>query len=248
MSQATEKQPFFAGLPEEALENVTAYEDLPLEHWYDHPDMFFFEEPVNAVDYLRDTVGVSLRKKLPDGGKILQLGCGVGLCAVALAQLGYEVTGFDSNAQAIELARQFNRDFEQSVTFHHGKFLEDADTEALELYDAVLCIEDALTWWLSEEEQQAVVKKMNSLLKKNGEVILEVQDFNKVMKDSSFDRVEGFGSLVNRAEGPCAALLRHRWYGSPRQKIFKKTYYRIASDSKLWFYSLIMFSFHESRF
>src|SRR5436853_7487098 len=40
------------------------------------------------------------------GGRILELGCGSGRVLVPLAQEGYEITGGDTSARMLELARQ----------------------------------------------------------------------------------------------------------------------------------------------
>jgi 2-polyprenyl-6-hydroxyphenyl methylase/3-demethylubiquinone-9 3-methyltransferase len=41
----------------------------------------------------------------PDGARALDVGCGAGLLAIALAERGYEVRGIDSSARMVELAR-----------------------------------------------------------------------------------------------------------------------------------------------
>ena len=50
-----------------------------------------------------------LRSVLPDGGRVLDFGCGPGIMTLAFAELGYDVLGIDGAEQMIEIARREQR-------------------------------------------------------------------------------------------------------------------------------------------
>ena len=61
-----------------------------------------------SKDYGQESAYVDrlIRKYKPDTRTILDIGCGTGNYAFAMQELGYEVTGVDSSAQMIELAKE----------------------------------------------------------------------------------------------------------------------------------------------
>jgi 2-polyprenyl-3-methyl-5-hydroxy-6-metoxy-1,4-benzoquinol methylase len=71
--------------------------------WYDE----------NAQKYFAETKDFSMQKKypqflshVPDGGEILDAGCGSGRDAKAFSQLGYKVTAFDASSELAKLASE----------------------------------------------------------------------------------------------------------------------------------------------
>ena len=77
------------------VENARLY--LPfLEHGKERAD-----GEVDALTRLFAEFGV------PDGGRVLDLACGVGRHSVPLAKRGYEVTGVDISPLFIEKAREY---------------------------------------------------------------------------------------------------------------------------------------------
>jgi SAM-dependent methyltransferase len=75
--------------------------------------------------------------RLPEGGTILDMGCGTGRHAVALAKLGFRVTGVDISHSMLTVAR--TRAEKAGVTV---RWIEsDArDFTATERYDGVICL------------------------------------------------------------------------------------------------------------
>jgi SAM-dependent methyltransferase len=45
-------------------------------------------------------------ERVPEGGRILDAGCGSGRDALAFSQLGYEVEAFDASAEIVQIARE----------------------------------------------------------------------------------------------------------------------------------------------
>lgn len=80
----------------------------------------------NAAAYFRDTIGADvahLRARflghVPDGGDVLDAGCGSGRDARAFADAGYRVVAFDASREMVRLAREHT-----SLPVHHMTFDE----------------------------------------------------------------------------------------------------------------------------
>jgi 2-polyprenyl-6-hydroxyphenyl methylase/3-demethylubiquinone-9 3-methyltransferase len=63
-------------------------------------------EPTWASQYLWAPMLETVRARLPNGGRIFEVGCGNGAAARMLADLGYEVTGIDPSEGGIALAKR----------------------------------------------------------------------------------------------------------------------------------------------
>lgn len=59
-----------------------------------------------ASSYLLGPLFAAVRRELPDGGRVFELGCGNGSTAEALVNMGYEVTGVDPSESGIQIARE----------------------------------------------------------------------------------------------------------------------------------------------
>lgn len=72
--------------------------------------------------------------------KVLDIGCGGGILAEALAKNGAQVTGIDLSLPSIEAARQHARSQELSIDYRHTSAEEIAQTQAGS-FDVVTCME-----------------------------------------------------------------------------------------------------------
>jgi SAM-dependent methyltransferase len=88
----------------------------------------------NAADYFRDTVDAdvsTLRTRflahVPEGGDLLDAGCGSGRDALAFASAGYQVAAFDASAEMVRLAQLHTRLPVQHMTFDDVNWKERFD-------------------------------------------------------------------------------------------------------------------------
>jgi len=137
--------------------------------------------------------------------RVLDLGCGTGSLAVLLAQAGHEVTGIDTSAQMLALARAKAAAAGVGVDLAHG----DAADPPLRpsSVDVVLCRH--VLWSL--DDRDAVLANWTRLLRPGGRLVL----------------VEGnWGTGVGLGATECSELvLRHREEADVQH---------LADDAMLW--------------
>jgi len=102
---------------------------------------------------------------------ILDLACGEGTFAVAMARLGYSVTGIDASPRMIEIARERADDARASVNFVTG------DIRALKLkseFDLVTCWYDSLNYLLELEDLRKTFEGATRALRPGGVFIFDM--------------------------------------------------------------------------
>lgn len=90
---------------------------------------------------LRHLTDCILRIADGEGGSALDVGCGTGRVAVALARNGYRVTGLDPEADVIAHARQLAADAGLGIEYLVGELNHSSPRFADERYDLVVCSE-----------------------------------------------------------------------------------------------------------
>lgn len=103
--------------------------------WWD-PDSEF--RPLHQINPLR--LSYIERQGAVSGLKVLDVGCGGGILAEAMAQKGAEVTGIDLGDKALGVARLHALESEQSIDYQLISAEDMADKHAGE-FDVVTCLE-----------------------------------------------------------------------------------------------------------
>lgn len=140
-----------------------------LRQYWDNAAADFDDEPDHG---LRDPkvleAWISLLKKWfpPVPSTVLDIGCGTGSLCVALASLGYEVTGVDLSPAMINFAKAKTITKGLGVKFH----IMNAAFPGLapRRFDTMICRH--LLWTLPEPNK--VLQRWTDLLKQNGKLIL----------------------------------------------------------------------------
>jgi SAM-dependent methyltransferase len=143
--------------------------DVPAD-WYER----FFTAPVNRfwetmVPEAATAADVAFvrRHVAPPPARILDLPCGAGRHALALARIGYQVTGIDCSPDAIRRARVAGKGL--AVDFRRGDMrFPDLD----ERFEAVLCLGNSLSYF-PPEEMRAFVAALASRVADGGRLILD---------------------------------------------------------------------------
>jgi glycine/sarcosine N-methyltransferase len=107
------------------------------------------------------------------GAKVLVPACGTGGHVVALAQRGFEVLGFDADADVVEFSQRRAQTATDAIRAAHGKAevrlltMESAAQLQAE-FDAVFCLGNALPGLSAEGQLLAALRGMAGVLRKGG--------------------------------------------------------------------------------
>lgn len=128
--------------------------------------------PTESARLLRDFAAVVQMLDLPEGARVLDVGCGPGWTSVFLARMGYLVTGFDLAPDMITLAerRAAREGVDAQCTFRV------ADSEQFDFppeFDAVL-VYDTLH---HVQREQAVLENCFRALEPGGKLVLAEPGF-----------------------------------------------------------------------
>jgi SAM-dependent methyltransferase len=147
----------------------------PEPPWY---TKFFGEEYLRAyAPYVspertaRDVEGIASLLALPPGGAVLDLCCGQGRHAIALAERGYRVTGLDLSAVLLERARADGEARGARVRWVRG------DMRAIPFarrFDAVVNIFTSFGYFETDAENQGVLAEVHRALRPGGRLLLEL--------------------------------------------------------------------------
>ncbi len=115
---------------------------------------------------------VQNRCRLP-GSKVLDVGCGGGILAEAMAQKGAQVTGIDVAGKALAVARLHLLETGEVVHYLEATVEQHADS-AMELYDVITCME------MLEHvpDPVSVINAIGALVKPGGHVFLSTINRN----------------------------------------------------------------------
>ncbi len=151
---------------------MTAFEDLALV--YD-----------KAIDWEQ-----RLRRELPfllklvagkENARILDLACGSGRHAVALAKQGFKVVGLDTSASMIKTARQLAQTEKASIDF----FVDDMTTAEESLvgkFDLITCLGNSLALLPDLEALEKTIIGSYSLLRDSGVLVTQTLNFKEIRK------------------------------------------------------------------
>ena len=107
---------------------------------------------------------------LQRGARVLDLGCGFGRHAVALAQLGHRVTGIDLSETLLGHAARLAADHRVPLELVHRDMRQ---LQGLGPYDACVCLYTVLGYF-DDDENAAVLRAVHELLGPRGALLLDV--------------------------------------------------------------------------
>jgi glycine/sarcosine N-methyltransferase len=111
--------------------------------------------------------------------RVLDIACGTGRHAVALAQRGYDVLGSDSSEGMVARARQNAEAAGAQVIFLQAGFGELVES-LKEPCDAVLCLGNSLPSLLSEEDLKDALADMAGVLVPGGLLVVQNLNYDRV--------------------------------------------------------------------
>lgn len=126
---------------------------------------------------------------------ILDLGCGTGNHALALAALGHRITGIDLDEQMIRLAREKAGDLECSFKVGDMRHLKELNRR--DSYDLVYSLGNSLAHLPEREDAAMLIAECHSVLKPGGVLIVQIVNFDRVIKK----RIRELPEIVNDKAG-----------------------------------------------
>jgi len=112
--------------------------------------------------------------------RVLDVACGTGMHAIALAQRGYAVTGADLSARMIERAWENAAAAGSDARFVVAGFGELA-TSVDDGFDALLCLGNSLPHVLTVEALRATLADFAAVLRPGGLLLIQNRNFDAVM-------------------------------------------------------------------
>jgi glycine/sarcosine N-methyltransferase len=113
---------------------------------------------------------------------ILDAACGTGMHAIALARLGFEVSGADLSKKMIGRARSNAQLAGVPVHFKPAGFGQLRATFGRQSFNAVICMGNSLPHLLTPRDLSAALLDFGDCLKPGGIVIIQNRNFDEVMK------------------------------------------------------------------
>lgn len=119
---------------------------------------------------------------LTTSSAILDCACGIGTQSLGLAKLGFQVTGCDVSARAVERARLEASQRNLNIQFFVAnmlnlKCLAHAD------FDAVICMDNSLPHLQSAEQLLQAAEQIRSRLRPGGFLMASIRDYDQLTKE-----------------------------------------------------------------
>lgn len=113
-------------------------------------------------------------------GRVLDLGCGSGAHAIALAAAGVEVTAIDPSEAMIKLAQVNAANAGVKVDFMQATTV-DMLADHKSKFDSILCLGNTLPHILDEEKLRGTMAAAKSLLAPGGHLILQLLNYERIL-------------------------------------------------------------------
>lgn len=130
---------------------------------------------------LRETLKRTLSDNMPRTA--LDVACGTGVGAIALAQLGVDVIGTDPNADMIAKARMNAATLALTRVRFQTVAMQD-NVPGLDPVEMVTCFGNSIPH-VPRQELPAVAKRFRSYLKDGGKAIIQLKNFERILADGN---------------------------------------------------------------
>lgn len=117
--------------------------------------------------------------------EILEAACGTGMHAIALAKLGYQVSGADLIPEMITIARANAEAAGQKVKFITAGFGKLSQDFGRAQFDGLLCLGNSLPHVLTKTDLEATIQDFAACLKPGGLLLVQNRNFDSVMKNKN---------------------------------------------------------------
>lgn len=150
------------------------------EHWFNSEEyhvLYRHRSHEEADGFIRNLTEDSI---LGEGQQILDIGCGAGRHAAAMATAGHHVTGVDLSANSILSAKQSHGKTSDSLRFVEGDMRSIDAQFSSESFDIVTMMFTSFGYFDTEEEHLQTLRAIHKVLKPMGTFILDFLNLEKV--------------------------------------------------------------------
>ncbi len=198
---------------------------MPGEHWTEdlfvrHDDIFLRVHEhgwAAGEDQARDLKAVFDRFGVPEGGRILDVPCGIGRHSTRLAMMGYRTLGLDLSPAYVRRAEELARDegVSDRATYRVGDMrdLGHAVRDEEKPFDVAMNLWTSLGYY-GEEGDLATLRGFRDLVRPEGLLVLYLVNRDWVVRHFDPQGFEEFGDLVHiedRRLDLDASWMRNRW-------------------------------------
>ena len=149
-------------------DEVNKFDELAAK-WWDKDGEF---RPLHQINPLR--VDFIEERSSVEDKKVLDVGCGGGILAEALSELGANVTGIDASENTIGVAKSHSRSVGSDVVYIQNTIEEFISSHPNEKFDVITCLE-MLEHVPSPNE---IIKSCSNLLKDDGNIFFSTINRN----------------------------------------------------------------------
>ena len=149
-------------------DEVNKFDELAAK-WWDKDGEF---RPLHQINPLR--INFIEERSSVEGKKVLDVGCGGGILAEALNELGANVTGIDASENTIGVAKSHSRSIGSDVIYIQNTIEEFISSHPNEKFDVITCLE-MLEHVPSPNE---IIKSCSNLLKDDGNIFFSTINRN----------------------------------------------------------------------
>jgi SAM-dependent methyltransferase len=118
----------------------------------------------------------------PVPGKVVDIGCGIGLDSIALAKNGHLVSAFDPSPKMIEEAKKNAGQYNQKIEARVNSF-ESIQSQYTGKFNYVVSVGNTIAH-LSSAELLKAFKKINRLMAPGGKTFLHILNYDLILRES----------------------------------------------------------------
>jgi glycine/sarcosine N-methyltransferase len=144
----------------------------------DYDGMTQFESRLPKV---RSSLVAGLMGKSPKTA--LDVACGTGVCALALAQLGLSVVGTDPNEDMVRKAEENAASLAVSNVRFQVAFMQD-DLVGMPPVDLITCLGNSIPH-VSRDDLPRVAERFRANLKNGGEAVIQLKNFVRILNEGN---------------------------------------------------------------
>jgi len=196
----------------------------PRVHWYeelfdDRYFAFFDELAQGTVTAEEDAAFIERALALPQGARVLELGCGFGRHAVPLAARGFQVTGVDLSEHMLARAASLAQSRGVGLALHRRDM---RDLHDLGPFEACTCLYTVLGYFEGDEGDRNTLQGVHDQLVPGGRLLLDLSNPLALMRrwpgDSWKETSNGIRRARMRYDALSAKLVTEHWIYHPDGK------------------------------